>query len=91
MEDDGYWIRDERSFKIIATGLKFGVSENLIAYLNGLNDDKNELQERTDRQAKQLDNIYNLIEKQDWETLQGLIEEFKECEEQIQREWKCYE
>ena len=36
MEDDGYWIRDESDFKIIATGLKFGVAENLIAMLNGL-------------------------------------------------------
>jgi len=36
IEDDGYWIRDESDFKIIATGLKFGVAENLIAMLNGL-------------------------------------------------------
>ena len=39
VEDDGYWIRDENDFKIIATGLKFGVAENLIAMLNKLNDE----------------------------------------------------
>ena len=57
-------------------------------------DTKNELreqQERNDRQAKQLDNIYNLIEKEDWKTLKGIIQEFQECEEQLQSEWKCYE
>lgn len=50
-----------------------------------------DLQERNDRQAKQLDNIYNLIEKQDWKQLQGIIQEFQECEEQLQREYRCYE
>jgi len=35
-EDDGYWVRDEYSFKIIATGLKFGVAENLCSILNNL-------------------------------------------------------
>ena len=50
-----------------------------------------DLQERNDRQAKQLDNIYNLIEKQDWGTLQGLIEEFQECEEQLKIEMECYD
>ena len=38
-EDDGYWIRDERSFKIIATGLKLGVAENLVCILNNLASD----------------------------------------------------
>jgi len=50
-----------------------------------------DLQERNDRQVKQLDNIYNLIEKQDWETLTGLIQEFKECEEQLKIEMECYD
>lgn len=43
VEDDGYWIRDESDFKIIATGLKLGVAENLIAYLNELNDENRNL------------------------------------------------
>ena len=46
-----------------------------------------ELQERNNRQAKQLDNLYTLIEKQDWKNLTGLIQEFQECEEQLQKEW----
>jgi len=59
--------------------------------INTFKEGNKTLQERNDRQAKQLDNIYNLIEKQDWETLQGLIEEFKECEEQLKVEMECYE
>ena len=43
IEDNGYWIRDESDFKIIATGLKLGVALNLRAYLNELNDENKEL------------------------------------------------
>lgn len=43
IEYDGYWIRDESDFKIIATGLKLGVALNLRAYLNELNDENKEL------------------------------------------------
>ena len=45
IEDDGYWIRDERDFKIIATGLKFGVAKNLIAYLDRFNDENKKLKQ----------------------------------------------
>ena len=50
-----------------------------------------ELQERNDRQAEQLDNLYTLIEKEDWGTLQRILQEFKECEEQLQKEWSGYQ
>lgn len=49
-----------------------------------------QLQERNNRQAKQLDKLYTLIEKQDWKTLKGIIQEFQECEEQLQKEWGTY-
>ena len=52
-----------------------------------LKQENEQLKQRNDRQAKQLDNLYNLIEKQDWKTLKGLIQEFQECEEQLQKEW----
>ena len=59
--------------------------------LNELVEENEQLKERNNRQAKQLDNLYTLIEKQDWKILKGLIQEFQECEEQLQQEWKCYE
>jgi hypothetical protein len=57
IEDNGYWIRDESNFKIIATGLKFGVAENLIAMLNGLTAKNKVLRKEIERlktQKKQL-------------------------------------
>ena len=53
VEDDGYWIRDERDFKIIATGLKLGVAANLIAYLNELNDENVQLKEKNEQLQKE--------------------------------------
>lgn len=68
-----------------------------LTFLNEMNDENvwlksenKKLQERNNRQYKQLKNIYDLIEKQDWKQLQGLIEEFKECEEKLKREWRTY-
>ena len=59
--------------------------------LNDLNEENEELKQRNNRQAKQLDRLYNLIEEKDWRTLTDIIDDFKRCEEQLQREWKCYE
>lgn len=48
------------------------------------------LKERNNRQYKQLKELHTLIEHSDWETLIELNNELKENEEQLQREWKCY-
>ena len=52
---------------------------NEIVYLTNENE---QLKQRNSRQAKRLDNLYHLIEKEDWQTLKGIIQEFQECEEQ---------
>lgn len=57
---------------------------------NRLEKENMELKERNNRQYKQLNQLYHLIEAEDWETLTELINELKETEEQLQREWKCY-
>ena len=59
--------------------------------LDYLQNENKHFKQRNNRQAEQLDNLYNLIEKEDWQTLKGIIQEFQECEEQLQKEWKCYE
>lgn len=56
-----------------------------------LQKENEQLKQRNDRQAKQLDRIYQLIEEKDWRTLNDILDDFKQCEEQLQREWKCYE
>ena len=58
--------------------------------LNKLSDENEQLQARNDRQAKQLDRLYNLIEQKDWRTLTDILDDFKRCEEQLQREWRTY-
>ena len=50
-----------------------------------------ELQLRNDRQAETIGELYNLIEKNDWKALQQIIQDFKDCEEQLRKEWKRYE
>lgn len=49
-----------------------------------------ELRERNDRQAKQLDRLYQLISQKDWRTLSDIMDDFKRCEEQLQRESGTY-
>lgn len=50
-----------------------------------------QLKQRNDRQAKQLDRLYSLIEKKDWTALSDIIDDFKRCEEQLQKEWGVYD
>jgi len=49
-----------------------------------------ELEERNNRQYERLGQLYDLIEKQDWESLTGIIQELEEAEEQLQKEWGAY-
>ncbi len=65
--------------------------EKLCMRLNKLYEDNEQLKQRNNRQAKQLDKLYTLIEKEDWQALKGIIQDFQKCEEQLQRESKYYE
>ena len=49
-----------------------------------------DLQERNDRQADTIQELYNLIENKDWETLTAMIEELNNAEEQLMKEWRIY-
>ena len=63
----------------------------LVDLLNELVEENEQLKERNDRQAKRLGKLYELIAKKDWESLTEIIDDFKRCEEQLQREWRTYE
>lgn len=56
-----------------------------------LKEENEKLKERNKRQAKHLAELYELMAKKDWESLTEIIDDFCSCEEQLQREWKCYE
>ena len=62
----------------------------LCILLNELHEENEQLKQRNNRQAKQLDRLYNLIEQKDWRTLTDILDDFKRCEEQLQREWRTY-
>ena len=59
--------------------------------LDKKNKENEELKQRNDRQAKQLDRLYSLIEEKDWTALSDIIDDFKRCEEQLQKEWGVYD
>lgn len=56
-----------------------------------LEEENEEIKQRNDRQAKQLDRLYSLIEEKDWIALSDIIDDFKRCEEQLQKEWGIYD
>ena len=74
----------------IVTRNTYDYVSDVAPLLNALAEQNVQLQERNDRQANSLDELYNLIEKQDWEALKQIIQDFKESDEQLQKEWKCY-
>ena len=91
----------EKRFKVInisKNGMKglFQLgNDNLSVYdvarlLNELLEENEQLKQRNNRQAKQLDRLYNLIEEKDWRTLSDIIDDFKRREEQLQKEWGTY-
>ena len=53
---------------------------------NNLYDENEQLKQRNDRQAKRLGELYELMAKKDWKSLTEIIDDFKRCEEQLQRE-----
>lgn len=59
--------------------------------MNKLAEENKELKIRNNRQAKQLDDLYRLIEEKDWRALTDILDDFKKADEQLQKEGKCYE
>ena len=59
--------------------------------VNELKKENEQLKQRNNRQYEQLGRLYNLIEQKDWRALNDILDDFKRCEEQLRREWKCYE
>lgn len=70
------------------------LNESCVRYgfeVGRLEEENEQLKQRNDRQAKQLDRLYSLIEKKDWTALSDIIDDFKRCEEQLQKEWGVYD
>ena len=88
----------EKRFTLEEFGLNFIVNDNgrnltakqTVDRLNELADENEQLKQRNNRQYEQLDRLYNLIEQKDWRALNDILDDFKRCEEQLQREWGTY-
>ena len=63
---------------------------DIASRLNELAEENKELQERNDRQYKQLGDLYRLIEEKDWRALSDIMDDFQKAEEQLQKEWRTY-
>ena len=70
------------------------LNESCVRYgfeVGRLEEENEQLKQRNDRQAKQLDRLYSLIEEKNWTALSDIIDDFKRCEEQLQKEWRTYD
>ena len=70
------------------------LNESCVRYgfeVGRLEEENEQLNQRNDRQAKQLDRLYSLVEEKDWTALSDIIDDFKRCEEQLQKEWGVYD
>lgn len=70
------------------------LNESCVRYgfeVGRLEEENEQLKQRNDRQAKQLDRLYGLVEEKDWTALSDIIDDFKRCEEQLQKEWGIYD
>ena len=63
----------------------------LVGLLNNYIEENEQLKQRNENQYEQLNQLWELIEAKDWETLIAMDNQMKEDEERLQREWKCYE
>ena len=102
---NGEWwcsANGEHCADVIATALNDLTEENeqlkeeveywkglLEGYLD-LQDENNQLKQRNNRQAEQLDRLFNLIEQKDWGSLYDILDDIKRCDEQLEREWGTY-
>lgn len=90
-KDYNYIIQDLQNEDEYQVGFVNCDEDVFLELINQLSDENEQLKQRNDRQAKQLDRLYRLIEQKDWRTLNDILDDFKRCEEQLQREWRTYE
>ena len=70
------------------------LNESCVRYgfeVGRLEEENEQLKQQNDRQAKQLDRLYGLVEEKNWTALSDIIDDFKRCEEQLQKEWRTYD
>ena len=87
---NNYGVQSVDGEVFIDSIVSIGDADVLVDLLNDLTEENEQLKQRNNRQVKQLDRLYHLIEEKDWRTLSDIIDDFKRCEEQLQKEWRTY-
>lgn len=67
-----------------------GARENA-NHVGKLEKENKELKKRNNNQYQQLTELWQIIEEENWGKLIAMKKQLKEDEEQLQKEWKCYE
>lgn len=80
---------EENSLMELLNGVH-GKNKELKSRLEIYNEYIEDLEERNDRQAETIKELYTLIGNKDWKALTTYMEELDKCEEQLQSEWRLY-
>ena len=62
----------------------------IVNQLNNKNERIKELETRNKRQYERLKEITDLMQNRDWESLEKMVEDWEQAEEQLEREWGIY-
>ena len=77
-------------YENVYIGSKVGC-EIVCNFGNSLAEDNEQLKQRNTNQYNQLNELWEIIEEENWEKLIAMKKQLKEDEERLQQEWKCYE
>lgn len=78
--------KDEQFFAYInITG-----ANRIVKLLNGQEEQIQSLKERNQRQYERLKEITDLMMERDWKSLEKMVKDWEQAEEQLEREWGTY-
>ena len=66
------------------------IREEQIETILKLKEKIKELETRNQRQYERLKEITDLMQNRDWESLEKIVEDWEQAEEQLKREWSTY-
>lgn len=89
---EGYYGLSDNKGESVITNLYMGehTAKEMCNWLNGREDEIQELKQRNKRQCERLKEITDLMQNRDWESLEKMVKDWEEAEELLQAEWGTY-
>lgn len=87
-------IEENKQLKAHYNSLSYNnglLHDECINKIDALKKENEQLKQRNTNQYNQLNELWQIIEEENWEKLIAMKKKLKEDEERLQREWKCYE